>query len=218
MGFGDYAFNPDKNVDTTTVLDDRDKGNVDPNAVFKPSGEGTATDDDYFQVLFNYINGEGKQITSYFTYQYGSGSYPDLDGISSTEVKDFGKDFPRLHFRLNGDTITVPRVGQHNFDSLKNFARKLDMDWAEVEKEIYKSLSSLGKIRDVFMIQCVPANTKDPIEAEYLFRYFKTLYNFRPATDTSNYGIPHLTQRTEIVLIGHFIMVVLLLVQILEQR
>lgn len=179
MGFGQYDFIPDSNVDTDTVLDDNDSGNIDPNAPLDPSGESVGSDEDYFQVAFTYPGSSGLSI-NYFTYQYGSGTYPDLDGITSTPVAEFGKGYPRMYFRLNGN-----RLDQGNYvnkkpylDSIK-FGKKLDIPWLEVLDQIYGSLSSLKKIRDVFMIQCIPANTTTAIEQEYLFNYFRVLYNIR---------------------------------------
>lgn len=188
MGFGQYDYSSDLFVDTTTVLDDNDMNNYDPNAVLDPSGESVGGDDDYFQVLFTYDVGSTTNI-GYFTYQYGSGNYPDLDGISDTTVTDFGKSYPRMYFRLNGNKLSDSRyVDTAAYKTSIKFGKKLDMDWLEILGKIYDSLSSLSKIRDVLMIQCVPANTSNKLEQEYLFRYFKTLYGIRPVITDSNIG------------------------------
>lgn len=179
MGFGQYDFIPDENVDTDTVLDERDEGVIDPNAPLDPSGEGIGTDDDYFQVCFTYPGTSGLSI-NYFTYQYGSGTYPDLDGITSTPVADFGKGYPRMYFRLNGDRLDEGGyVDKKPYKDSIRLGNKLDLPWLEILSQIYNSLSSLSKIRDVLMIQCVPANTTNRLEQEYLFQYFRILYNMR---------------------------------------
>lgn len=180
MGFGQYDFIPDQNIDTDTVLDDNDMGNYNPDAVLDPSGESVGASEDYFQVCFTYPRTGGGVAINYFTYQYGSGNYPDLDGITSTPVADFGKGFPRMYFRRNGDRLD--QGGYVNSKSYKDsitLGKKLDLPWLEILDQIYQSLSSLSKIRDVLMIQCVPANTSDPLEREYLLRYFQTLHGMR---------------------------------------
>lgn len=184
MGFGQYDYAYDLLVDTDTVLDDNDSGNYDPDAVLDPSGESIGADEDYFQVLFTY-DVTGVTNLQYFTYQYGSGDYPDLDGISDTTVTDFGKGYPRMYFRLNGRRLDDSQyIGTPAYETSKKLGRKLGMDWLDISGEIYNSLSSLDKIRDVLMVQCIPANTTVDIEQEYLFNYFKTLYNIRrPITD-----------------------------------
>lgn len=189
MGFGQYDFIPDKNVDTDTVLDERDEGVIDPNAPLDPSGEGIGTDDDYFQVCFTYPGSNGLVI-NYFTYQYGSGTYPDLDGITSTPVADFGKGYPRMYFRLNGDRLDEGNyVNKKPYNDSIKLGNKLDLPWLEILGQIYNSLSSLNKIRDVLMIQCVPANTTNTLEQEYLFQYFRVLYNIRNPISV-NPGVP----------------------------
>lgn len=179
MGFGQYDFVPDGVIDTDTVLDDNDKGVIDPNAPLDPSGESEGGDEDYFQVCFTYPVSTGVAI-NYFTYQYGSGSYPDLDGITSSTVADFGKGFPRMYFRLNGIRMDDgSQLGTKAYTDSKRMGNKLDLPWLEVSEQIYGSLSAVNKIRDVCLIQCVPANTENELEQEYLFNYFRILYNLR---------------------------------------
>lgn len=179
MGFGAYDFIPDANVDTDTVLDDSDSGNYDPNAVLDPSGESVGSNEDYFQVCFTYPGTSGLSI-NYFTYQYGSGTYPDLDGVTSTPVADFGKGYPRMYFRLNGDRLDEGSyVNKKPYNDSIKLGNKLDLPWLEILDQIYQSLSSLSKIRDVYMLQCVPANTTNTLEQEYLYNYFRILYNIR---------------------------------------
>lgn len=179
MGFGQYDFIPDGIIDTETVLDDNDSGNYEPNAPLIPSGESEGTDADYFQVCFTYPISGGVSI-NYFTYQYGSGTYPDLDGITSTTVADFGKGYPRMYFRIDGNRLDEGSyVDKKPYDDSIRLGNKLDLPWLEVLTQIYDSLSSLSKIRDVFMLQCLPANTTDKLEQEYLFNYFRVLYGLR---------------------------------------
>lgn len=180
MGFGQYDFIPDQNVDTDTVLDDNDMGNVDPNAPLDPSGESVGSDEDYFQVCFTYPRTGGGIAINYFTYQYGSGAYPSLDGITSTPVADFGKGYPRMYFRLNGDRLdTDAQAGTKPYEDSIRLGNKLDLPWLDITEQIYNSLSSLSKIRSVLMVQCVPANTTNTLEQEYLFNYFRILYGLR---------------------------------------
>lgn len=179
MGFGIYDFIPDSNIDTDTVLDNNDSGNYEPNAPLNPSGESVGSDDDYFQVCFTYPGTSGLSI-NYFTYQYGSGTYPELDGITSSTVGDFGKGYPRMYFRLGGDRLDRGSyVDKKPYNDSIKLGKKLDLPWQDVLDQIYKSLSSLSKIRDVFMIQCIPANTTTAIEQEYLYNYFRVLYGIR---------------------------------------
>lgn len=188
IGFGRYDYTPTfNNVDTTTVLDDRDSGNYDPNAPLKPSGESTGDDGDWFQVFYSFTAGSTTR-QAYFTYAFGSGDYPSLDGIKDTTVADFGKHFPRIYFRLNGDKLIDDKYRDTiAYKTSVNMANKLGMSWAGIGEEIYSSLSSLDKIRDVGIIQVVPAYTSNKLEIEYLHMYFKTLYNLRKPITDNNY-------------------------------
>lgn len=187
IGFGQYDFDPKLgNIDTGTVLDDRDSGNYDPNAVLDPSGESDADTGDWFQVFFNWMAGSVRRY-GFFTYAYGSGNYPALDGITDTTVADFGKHYPRIYFRLKGDKIIEDKYA--NTDAYKTsvkLAKKLDMQWQPLGEEVYNSLSSLSKIRDVCLFQAIPANTSNELEREYLFNYFKVFYNLRPTFKLGN--------------------------------
>lgn len=182
MDFGAYNFNPDmSDVDTTTELNTDDESNYDPNAALKPSGEDDSGSDDYFMVCYTYQSGSTTHI-GYFTYMYGSGTYPDLDGITGTTVEDFGKHMPRMYFRLDGAKLIDDWNSENeSYITSKKFGRKLDMPWLEVGEDIYNSIGSLDKVRDIYIEMLVPANTETRIEQKYLLSYFKTLYNLRPA-------------------------------------
>lgn len=181
MSFGIYDYNPDsETIDTTTVLDDQDSGDYDPTAPLVPSGEDTDDSPDYFMVCYQWIDSSTTHI-GYFTYQYGSGSYPDLDGITGTTVADFGQHFPRIYYRLDGKRlISDDYQDTEAYKTSIKICKKLGLDWLEVGDQIYESLSSLSKVRDVMLIMQVPANTENTIEQEYLFNYFYTLCMVRP--------------------------------------
>lgn len=181
LDFGEYDYNPaNEDIDTDTVLDDNDSGNYDPDAVLVPSGEDTEEDPDYFMVCYQWQDTSGLHI-GYFTYQYGSGDYPDLDGITGTEVADFGQQYPRVYFRIDGTRLdSDSQMDTDAYKTSKKIGRKLGMSWLEVADQIYESMSSLSKVRDILMIQAVPANTEVAIEQEYLYNYFKTLCLVRP--------------------------------------
>lgn len=182
MSFGIYDYNPaSETIDTTTVLDDRDSGDYDPTAPLVPSGEDTDDSPDYFMVCYEYTSGSTLHI-GYFTYQYGSGNYPALDGITSKTVADFGQHFPRIYYRLGGKRLISDDYKETEaYKTSIKICKKLGLNWLEVGEQIYESLSSLSKIRDVLLIMEVPANTENPIEQEYLFNYFYTLCKLRPA-------------------------------------
>lgn len=181
MTFGSFDYNPSsEDIDTETVLDDEDSGNYDPNAPLIPSGEDTDTDPDLFMVCYQWVSGATTHI-GYFTYEYGSGSYPALDGIAGTQVADFGQHFPRLYFRADGTKLAQEsKEDTEEYKTSKRLGNKLDMSWLQVSDQLYESMSSLDKIRDILMIQMVPANTENVIEQEYLYNYFKTLCLLRP--------------------------------------
>lgn len=183
MGFGAYDIIPDtSNIDTDTVLDDNDSGNYDPDATLVESGESDANEESWFQVMYNWTTSAGTQRTSFFTYQYGSGTYDALDGISDTSVANFGAHFPRMYFRLNGKRlISDDYENTDAYKTSKKFGNKLNMKWLEVGDEIYNSLSSLDKIRDVCIFEGCPLNTSNQLEMQYLFAYFTTFYNLRSA-------------------------------------
>lgn len=179
--FGSFDYNPaDENIDTGTVLDDEDSGDYDPNAVLDPSGEDTDDSADFFMVCYQWVTGSATHI-GYFTYQYGSGTYPDLDGITGKTVADFGQHFPRIYYRLDGSKlIEDSKKDTEAYKTSMKICKKLGLNWLEVGEQIYESLSSLSKIRDVMLIMEVPANTTNSIEQEYLFNYFYTLCMVRP--------------------------------------
>ena len=182
MSFGKYDYNPDHStIDTSTVLNDDDSGNYDPNAALIPSGESTDSDPDYFMVCYTYST-SGSTHIGYFTYQYGSGNYPALDGITGTTVSDFGKLYPRLYYRLEGNNLYDDKYA--DTDAYKTSVRmgtRVNIPWAKMGANILSGLSSVDKVRDVYIMMAVPANTINAIEERYLFEYFYTLYNLRKA-------------------------------------
>lgn len=187
MSFGIYDYIPSGIIDTDTVLDDDDMYNYDPNAALDPSGESTTEDGDYFQVLYNYTSG-GITYYGYFTYLYGSGSYPALDGDESTTVTDFGIMFPRMYFRTNGNRLDASQyVDTDNYKTSIRLGNKLGLDWLDALSTVYDSIGSLSKVRDILMMQCINANTTNALEQEYLYKYFYTLYNLRSAITEDDY-------------------------------
>ena len=187
MPFGKYDFDPATDtIDTNTVLDDSDSGNYDPNAVLKPSGESTDDTPDYFMVCYTFPTTNSGTHIGYFTYQYGSGDYPDLDGITGTTVSDFGKVFPHIFYRKNGNNLFDDKYA--NTDAYKTSVKmgtRTSMPWVGMGQNILSGMSSVDKIRDIYMVLTVPANTSNTLEERYLFEYFYTLYNLRSAKDTT---------------------------------
>ena len=194
MSFGDYDYNPSsETIDTGTVLDDNDSGNYETDDTLVPSGEDTEEDPDLFMVCYQYTL-NGTLHIGYFTYEYGSGDYPALDGISGTTVSDFGQHFPRMYFRLDGNRLDKEEnADTEAYKTSKKMGRKLDLPWLTVSNEVYSAMSSVSKVRDIMMIMAVEANTENAIEQEYLFRYFYTLAMLRPVITQSDWT----TQSTE---------------------
>jgi len=181
---GKYDFVAPTNVDTGTVLDDDDMGNYDPDAPLDPSGEPEGNDPDFYQVCYQYTDAGGKIHTGYFTYEYGSGIYPSLDGIVPTQVADAGSYFPRIYARLDGNRLNQDKYKDTDaYKSSRKLGNKLGIQWESMVDSLHDAIGSLDKVRDIFITMCVPANTTVPIEQRYLYEYFKLLYNLYKPVD-----------------------------------
>ncbi|HDU7846660.1 hypothetical protein ABTD98_14030 [Acinetobacter baumannii] len=119
---------------------------------------------------------DGKQVRHYFTYVFGSGRYPSLDGIYESD-EDTGQYYPRLYARLNNTNLADKKLKDTEaYKSSMRAAKKMDLTWNEWVNQIHESISDTGNIHQCFMMLALPANTDDQLTLKYVFKYFHKMY------------------------------------------
>lgn len=122
----------------------------------------------------------------YFTGDFGTGEYPNIDSIYITEA-EFGEFYPRMYGRLDSKNLADDSLKETEaYKSSQNFWRNTDLDWASWVSQLDESLEDKDKITQAFVSAVVPANTQDDDQIEYLFKWFKKVYLSRPVGRTDS--------------------------------
>lgn len=124
---------------------------------------------EYFQVKYSVRDQE-----KYWTYLIGSGQFPGLDKIHETPPAKAGEYFPWTYFRFD----KTPENSDKNsatYKAGKKMSKYLGMDYNAVIDAIHEN----PDIKDVEQAMCIfaiPANSQDPVDLEYLWKYFDRWY------------------------------------------
>jgi len=127
----------------------------------------TATSD-YFHARYA-IGG----VTKYFTYEKGKGAYPTLDALFDTPT-EAGSYFPWIHLRhaytaIDADPNTAECI------SATKLMKKLGIDLSTVSSSISENPDIGYVVQAIFMLG-IPPETTNPVEQEYLYRYFDSMF------------------------------------------
>ncbi len=132
------------------------------------------TDAGYFHAKY-VVNG----VTKYWMYQYGAGTYPELDSVFVGSPNVIGDYFPNIYFRLNKTNQSANKsTGAYKVQ--KKLTKYLGAAYDDLAEAIHAN-PDIGDVEQAFLTMGVPANSQDNLEQEYLYEYFDALY---AATDT----------------------------------
>lgn len=137
--------------------------------------EGFDVEHDYFQVSYSV---DGRRF--YWTYRYGAGIYPELDGYfeNPENTKYFGEFYPSAYFRVNKVDL-IDQKGSQEYKSNKALVKKLGMDYDFIAEAIKDSGNDLGDVEFAYMTLGIPPVSEYPIDNEYLFKFFDKLYEYQ---------------------------------------
>lgn len=125
---------------------------------------------DYFHVRF--LDGS---IPRYWMYRSGSGTYPSLDVVFDKTPSTSGTFFPFGYFRFNKVSETSNKSStsyRHN----KKLMKYLGIDFDTVADAINEN-PDIANVEQAMLVMAVPANTTDPLELRYLFKFFDNVYS-----------------------------------------
>lgn len=133
----------------------------------------------YFQARYRY--GPDNKSIGYFTYEHGSGLYPTLDALhaGTTLTQSF---MPLVLFRHDAQNRTATTY--HDTAAYQTSVKLMDMmglDYQEIGDAVHDNPDA-DKIEQAAMMFAVPATSTDPIDVEYLFRFFDWLHEQFPTT------------------------------------
>lgn len=135
---------------------------------------------DFFQAKYSWntpesgIVGEPYSNTSFWSYQEGSGIYPEIDAIHSTEFDDLGSFFPWAYFRYN-KTDCLGNPTSQEYKQSKKLLGFLKMDFEQIAEAIKKN-PDIGDVESALMMMAVPVTSTNTTDLRYLFDFFRKMY------------------------------------------
>lgn len=124
---------------------------------------------DFHQV--RYMRADGAY--GFWTYQEGSGGYPDIDGAYRMDFNDLGTYLPWCYFRHHG-----VRVKDHYPDQYKDcvkWAKYLGVTYDTIDDGVHED-PDVEDVEQSLMIFGVFPGAQTQAELTYLFEYFNILY------------------------------------------
>lgn len=150
----------------------------------------TINEDDYVMGCYEFTQ-DGATVRSYFTYVFGSGTYPALDNIYDTDAGT-GQYYPRVYARLDNTDLSDNKFKDTEaYKSSVRAGKKIDLTWNEWVGQIHDNIEDTSHLQQVFMCMALPANSKDQRVHQYMFKYFSRMYasSTQPAQGGENHGI-----------------------------
>ena len=126
-------------------------------------------DADYYQAKYT-VNG----LTKYWIYRYGAGTYAALDQVYETELEASGSYFPFTYFRYNKQSTNSNKTSAA-YKTSKKMLNHLGMDFDVVADAIEEN-PGIADVQQAMLMLAVPAVSSNPVESEYLFKYFESQY------------------------------------------
>jgi len=123
---------------------------------------------DYFHA--RYVIGG---VTKYFTYEKEEGTYPTLDDLFDAST-GAGSYYPWIHLRNNYTAIDVDPSTAECVSATK-LMNKLGIDLSAMSTSLSENPAIGDVIQAVFMLG-IPPETTNPVEQEYLYRYFDAMF------------------------------------------
>ena len=130
-------------------------------------------DKEYFHVKYS-VNGENK----YFMYEHGSGGYPTLDAVHPSSAITTGTYFPFTYFRYNKITENKD-TSTEAYKAGKKMCDYLGMDFDTVCDAIDEN-PDIKDVEQAMLVMAVPADSRNPMELDYLWRFFDNWFSNSP--------------------------------------
>ena len=124
---------------------------------------------DFFHVKYS-VNGQ----TKYWLYEMDTGVHPVLEELYDTPPEAIGTYFPFAYFRLAKKSMEL-KEGTAEYNTSKKLVKYLGINYAEMIEAVHDN-PDIKDVEQAMMIFAVPPETDDPIEARYLFDYFRSQY------------------------------------------
>jgi hypothetical protein len=135
--------------------------------------------------LFN-IPGVYETTYKYFTYEIGTGVYPEIDAVFTPEYNGLGSFFPWLYFRYDKVNQTTNKTTE-NYRDTKKLCKFLNIPLDTVADAVDEN-PDIDDVEQAMFIMAVPAETQDQLEMRYLYDFFKKAY-----LETGSAGIGDIT-------------------------
>lgn len=113
--------------------------------------------------------------TKYFTYEKDIGTYPLLDNLFDLPSAELGSYFPWVHLRHNYTAIDAD-PGTEECISATALMRRLGIDLSMISSSISEN-PDIGYVIQAILMMGVPPESTNPVDQEYLYRYFDAMFN-----------------------------------------
>lgn len=127
------------------------------------------TNADYFQVKYR-VNSTRK----FFTYQIGSGQYPNIDAVYAPGHLPNGTYFPFGYFRYNRTPMDANK-SDPGYITSKRLMRRIGLQYDSMITSIHQN-PQITDVEQAMLFMAIPPETNEPIEQRYLFTYFNNLF------------------------------------------
>ena len=145
-------------------------------------------DEELYQAKFTWNPGSGN-ITQYFTYVPGTGTYLDLDNAFGDTPTDVAEFLPFLHIRKEGNTLTGPgQSGTTHYIETKKMFDIVGMDMSSLTQEIQNN-PDIGSIREVTFMSAFKLDTDSKWGKKYLYFFFRWLKTIQTSNSNSKKSI-----------------------------
>lgn len=129
----------------------------------------TDRDAEYFHAKYT-ANGQVK----YWMYKKGFGVYPQLDSLTGFSNPVMGEFYPNIYFRLNKSNQGEDKSTQA-YKAQTKMAKQLGLSYDTLLDAIHEN-PDIGVIQQAFLTFGVNADSTDPVDIQYLYSFFDTLY------------------------------------------
>jgi len=127
-------------------------------------------EEEFYHAKVTYTNND-VEVVGYWTYNPTENRFPDLDTLySSPSLIDPGTYFPFVVFRSEQEDRSIDD-GSNRFASTQKLLEIIGGDFEELGQAL-SDTDGIEDVRQAVMMMGVPITTQDPIEMEYLWRYF----------------------------------------------
>lgn len=139
---------------------------------------------DYIQVAYTTVNEPNK--VRFWTYEVGSGVYPQLDEIANEppEEEILGTFYPRIYFRRD----KTPVNKDHYTDAYNTGAKvvkAIGINYDDILDSIHEN-PDIGDIEQAYLTLGVPINSTNQTDLKYLYEFYDAIHKagvFIPIND-----------------------------------